>query len=167
MLFVHHTQWILPPELGRNCSDPSLNALVPLSKMFPWQANNSEGNPAMASAKATFRLLSLTLITFVGWSLVNAQSLTLGLKGGLFYLVSTESASSGRDIYLSHESGFGFGPWEPWVDMECRYKPLRGLVTFAADASYSWLKGDGNYYRVSASGNGSGGPEFRGDLYVV
>ncbi len=121
----------------------------------------------MASTKATSRIFILALVTFVGWSLANGQSLKLGLKGGLLYLFSTESASRGTDVYLTHDSGFGFGPWEPWVGVECRYKPPRGLLTFAADASYSWLKGDGSYDWVSSSGNGSGGPEFHGDLYVV
>lgn len=121
----------------------------------------------MASAKVAFRIYFLPLAIVLGWSLANAQSLKLGLKGGLLYLVSTESASRGGDVYLSHDGGFGFGPWEPWVGMEFRYKPPRGLVTFAAGASYSWLKGAGTFDWVSSSGNGSGGPEFHGDLYVV
>lgn len=121
----------------------------------------------MAARRLSFCLLFLAFAVLLGPTCTNAQSLKIGLKGGLLYLVSTESASSGRDIYLTHDSGFGFGPWAPWVGLEFRYKPPRGFVTFVADASYSWLQGDGNYYWVSSSGNSSGEPEFRGDLYVV
>jgi hypothetical protein len=121
----------------------------------------------MATRRIPLCILILALAFLLESTHANVQSLKVGLKGGLLYLVSTESASRGEDVYLTDKGGFGFGPWEPWVGLEIRYKPPRGLVTFVADGSYSWMKGSGSFDWVSSSGNGSGGSEFHGDLFIV
>ncbi len=120
----------------------------------------------MASATVTSRILLLALTTIFGWSLANAQSLKLGAKVGALYLVSNESGSA-EDIYIK-QSGFGFGPWAPSVGMELRYTPPRGRLTFALDASYSWLTGDGTMsWLESVEPHLWGEGEFKSSLYIV
>ncbi len=121
----------------------------------------------MTSTRFTSRFFVPVLIAFLGCSLTDAQSLKLGLKGGVLYLVSTESSDSREDIYTKQEGGFGFGPWAPWVGVEVRYSPPRGRVVLIADASYSWLNGDGTIQWVESSGSDYTGQDFQGNLYIV
>ncbi|MBK7258703.1 MAG: outer membrane beta-barrel protein [Ignavibacteriae bacterium] len=103
----------------------------------------------MASIKAPSCLFLLALVLAIGWSMGNAQSLRLGLKGGFLHPVSTESfvspteSSHYPDVYTSSNGGFGFNHWEPTVGLEVRYSPTPGGLAFAADASYSKLAGTG------------------------
>jgi hypothetical protein len=121
----------------------------------------------MASTTVASRIFLLVLTIFLGWFHTNAQSLKLGPKVGALYLVSTESGNGTQDIYTKQKHGFRFGPWVPSFGMEFRYSPPRGRLTFAADASYSRMTGNGTISWVSSYGGGSEEGDFKSNLYVV
>lgn len=122
----------------------------------------------MAPTQSTTRIIILLLTAILGWYSANAQSLKLGVKGGVLYMVSTESSDGRQDIYTLENRGFGFGPWAPWISLDVRYSPPRGRVALVADATYSWLRGDGTIDWVESSGNDySSGGDFKSALYVV
>ena len=126
----------------RNCSDPSIIARFS-SYIWSRPDDDHEGKPTMASARIVSRLFVLALTLAQGVSLTNAQSLRLGLKGGLLYLVPTKSLDGYQDVYTNADQGFGLGPLAPRMGLEVRYAPTPGGLTFAADASYAKLTGYG------------------------